>query len=183
MTFCLLARRRLQPHSLPASQRGFVLPLALGTSLVLLLSSASFHSLALHARLRARSGWQEQQQRDQLRSAAMAFVQQAASSAQVCLLAWPSPHWQALESACPEADPAALQQGSLDALAWQLHRWQPTATGAQLQLLLKGSSVVGAFRLERRAEGFQLREGLTLHPVTTAAVDGVEGPGDPGGQP
>ena len=183
MTFCLLTRRRLRPHALPPAQRGFVLPLAIGTSAVLLLSSASFHSLALHARLRARSGWQEQQQRDQLRSAAMAFVQEAASSGQACLLAWPSPHWHALDSTCPDPDPAALQHGSVDALAWTLHRWQPTATGAQLQLVLKDSSVVGGFTLARRAEGYQLREGLTLHPLTRAIADRMEGPGDPGGEP
>ena len=79
---------------LPASkQRGFALPLALTTSALLLLSSLSLQTLALHARQRSRQALAAAQARDADGSVAMAF-QQLAAGAHACLLALPSSAWE-----------------------------------------------------------------------------------------
>lgn len=146
--------------------RGFVLPLAIGTSAVLLLGSAAVHSLALHSRLRARSQIQKLSQNDQLRSAAMAFLAQAAHRPQACLLQWSSQHWEDLANTCPDASPTELRQGETDALHWLLLGWQPTAAGAQLQLVVRDNGAAGELSVRRLEGGFQLREGLQRLPAT-----------------
>ena len=64
-------------------QQGFALPLALTTSALLLLSSLSLQTLALHARQRSRQALATAQIRDAERSVAMAFQQHAVGP---CLL-------------------------------------------------------------------------------------------------
>ena len=104
-------------------QQGFALPLALTTSALLLLSSLSLQTLALHARLRSSQTLATAQTRDAERSVAMAF-QQHAAGAHACLLALPSQDWNRSE-VCPGANPAALQSGRLADRDWQLMDWQP----------------------------------------------------------
>ena len=155
------------PLVLPQAKRaeqGFVLPLAIGTSLVLLLGSATMHTLALHTRLRARSSWQEQERMDQLRSAAMAFLEQANTPEQQCLLAWPFALWPSQAARCgapeTETETAGLQQGQAGSHCWELLDWQPSGAGAELYLRLGGNDAVHALSLSRSANGFQLRDGL-----------------------
>ena len=156
-----LQRLWLHPAQRQSSHpQGFVLPLAIGTSLVLLLGSASVHTLALHARLRARSSWQEQERQDQLRSAAMAFLEQANTPGQQCLLAWPFALWPSQAARCGAIDAAVLGQGQAGPHHWELLDWQPSAHGAELQLRLSGSDSVSALSLSRNPNGFQLRDGL-----------------------
>ena len=153
----------LRPSS--RANQGFVLPLAIGTSLVLLLCSASVHSLALHARLRARSSWQDQERQDQLRSAAMAFLEQANTPAQQCLMEWPFALWTSQAAGCGAIGAAALSQGQAGPHHWELLNWQPSAQGAELQLRLGGSDSVSALSLSRSPNGFELRDGLqTVQP-------------------
>ena len=90
-------------------QRGFVLPLALTTSALLLLSSLSLQTLALHARQRSRQALDMAKIRDAERSVAMAF-QQHAVGAHACLLALPSSVWDSSEH-CPEVNSTMLQSG------------------------------------------------------------------------
>ena len=104
-------------------QRGFALPLALTTSALLLLSSLSLQTLALHARQRSSHALATAQTRDAERSVAMAF-QQHAAGANACLLALPSSEW-ALPTGCPGANPAVLQSGRVADRDWQLLDWQP----------------------------------------------------------
>ena len=114
-------------------QQGFALPLALTTSALLLLSSLSLQTLALHARQRSTQSLAIAHARDAERSVAMAF-QQRAAGAHACLLALPSSEW-ALSTGCPGASPAALQSGSVDDRDWQLLAWQPQdARAGTLQL-------------------------------------------------
>ena len=148
---------------------GFVLPLALGTSLVLLLGSASMHSLALHGRLRARIDAQQHQRRDLLRSAAMAFAAQAAVPGQDCLLAWGSSDWDGLNRACPTADVKALRAGQVGETRWQLLDWQPNGEQAQLQLVMVASGSAAQLPLRRTDAGFQLHPGLELLPAVDVA--------------
>ena len=142
------------------AEQGFVLPLAIGTSLVLLLGSASVHTLALHARLRARSSWQNQEQQDQLRSAAMACLAQANTPARQCLMEWPFALWPSQAARCGATETAGLQQGQAGLHHWELWDWQPSAQGAELHLRLSGSDSVSALSLSRSTNGFQLRDGL-----------------------
>ena len=107
----------------PVASRGFALPLALTTSALLLLSSLSLQTLALHARQRSHQALATAQTRDAERSVAMAF-QQHATGAHACLLALPSSEWER-SAPCPGANPAALQAGRVADREWQLLQWQP----------------------------------------------------------
>ena len=112
----------------PCCSGGFVLPLALSTAAVLLLSSLSLQTLAMHGRQRSRQLFTTAEQADARQSVAMDFLQRA-SAANRCLLALPSVQW--LDSGlCSGADPQRLQAGLSDALAWQLISWQPQTLGS-----------------------------------------------------
>jgi len=104
-------------------QQGFALPLALTTSALLMLSSLSLQTLALHARQRSSQALAIAQTRDAERSVAMAF-QQHAVGAHACLLALPSSEWD-LSAGCPGLNPALLQSGRVPDRDWQLVDWQP----------------------------------------------------------
>ena len=107
---------------LPApQQRGFALPLALTTSALLLMSSLSLQTLALHARQRSSQALATAQTLDAERSVAMAFQQHAAGT-HACLLALPSSEWEGSEH-CPGLNPALLQSGRVDDRHWQLLDW------------------------------------------------------------
>ena len=114
-------------------QQGFALPLALTTSALLLLSSLSLQTLALHARQRSSQALATAQIRDAEHSVAMAFHQHAAG-AHACFLALPSGEWE-LSAGCPGANPAVLQSGRVVDRDWQLLDWQPHgAMAGTLQL-------------------------------------------------
>ena len=109
---------------LPAPQaQGFVLPLALSVSAVLLLSSLSLQTLALHALQRTRQAFAFAQARDAERSVAMAFHQHAAG-AHACLLALPSSEWEK-SGVCLGVSSAALLSGHVADHDWELLDWQP----------------------------------------------------------
>ena len=107
----------------PSKGSGFVLPLALSTAAVLLLSSLSLQTLAMHGRQRSRQLLTTAEHADARQSVAMDFLQRASGSNR-CLLAVHSKHWGD-SGLCPGADPQRLLAGLRDALAWQLISWQP----------------------------------------------------------
>ena len=112
----------------PRCNGGFVLPLALSTAAVLMLSSLSLQTLAMHGRQRSRLLFTSAEQADARQSVAMDFLQRA-SAANRCLLALPSVQW--VDSGlCSGADPQRLQAGLSEALAWQLVSWKPQALGS-----------------------------------------------------
>ena len=116
-----------------SQQRGFALPLALTTSALLLFSSLSLQTLALHARQRSSQALAIAQTRDAERSVAMAF-QQHAVGAHACLLALHFSEWE-LSAGCPGVNPAALQSGRVVDRDWELMQWQPHgAMAGTLQL-------------------------------------------------
>ena len=120
--------RRLDPQ-----QRGFALPLALTSSALLLLSSLSLQTLALHARQRSSQALATAQTLDAERSVVMAF-QQHAAGAHACLLALPSSEWEGSDR-CPGLNPGLLQFGRVADRDWQLLDWQPQgARAVTLQL-------------------------------------------------
>ena len=146
------------------------MPLAIGTSLVVLLGSASVHTLSLHARLRARSEWQLQERRDQLRSAAMLFAERAADPALLCLLSVPKGDWAALIDACPGADPVSLDKGVVGSVSWRLLDWQTTPEGGALALALDPEGVAGELALRRLDAGWKVLPGLRLLPSRREAA-------------
>ena len=130
-------------------QRGFILPLALSTSALLLLSSLSLQTLALHARQRSHQALATAKIHDAERSVAMAF-QQHAVGAHACFLALPSSAWGGSDH-CPGVNPALLQAGRVADRDWQLLDWQP-----------KGA-LAGTLQL-RWSDGLQSRLDLELRP-------------------
>ena len=125
------------------------MPLALTSSALLLLSSLSLQTLALHARQRSRQAMAIAQTLDAERSVAMAF-QQHAAGVDACLLALPSSEWE-LSAGCPGANPAALQSGRVADRDWQLLDWQPQG------------AMAGTLKL-RWSDGRQSRLDLELLP-------------------
>ena len=122
-----------------------MLPLALTASAVLLLGSASLHTLSLQKRLRVHASSQREQGADQLRSSAQAFVV-ASRGPDACLLRWPSFEWSGGAQACSGSDPSRLSAGVVGEMSWTLLDWQPSIESGQLRLqLADGRS--GSFRL------------------------------------
>ena len=130
----MLCRESLRHQHRPLAQ-GFVMPLALGVSSLLLLGSASIHTLSLQGRLRVAAHQQRAAGADRLRSAAQAFAA-AAQGPQACLLSLPSMAWEVAPSTCPEADPQLLTSGVVDGESWRLIRWEPSANRGTLLLAL-----------------------------------------------
>ena len=137
LSFRLLGRSR--------SQAGFVLPLALTASAVLLLGSASIHTLSLQRRLRLHVSHQREQGADQLRSAAQAFVV-ATRGPEACLLQWPSLDWPGAVQGCSGSDPSRLSGGVVGEMPWTLLDWKPNIESGQLRLRLADGRT-GSFRL------------------------------------
>ena len=129
----------------PRSQSGFVLPLALTASAVLLLGSASIHTLSLQKRLRVHASHQREHGADQLRSAAQAFSS-AARGEEACLLRWPSFEWSVGAQACSGSNPLRLSAGVVGEMPWSLLDWRPSNESGQLRLQLADGRT-GSFRL------------------------------------
>ena len=127
------------------SQAGFVLPFALSASAVLLLGSASLHTLSLQKRLLIHSSSQREQGADQLRSAAQAFVV-ATRGPEACLLQWPSLDWSGVAQVCAGSDPSQLSRGVVGEMPWSVLDWQPINESGQLSLQLADGRT-GNFRL------------------------------------
>ena len=122
-----------------------MLPLALSVSAVLLLGSASIHTLSLQKRLRIHATSQREQGADQLRSAAQAFAA-AASGEDACLLQWPSLNWPGVAHGYSGSDPSQLSGGVVGEMGWTLLDWKPNIESGQLRLRLADGRT-GSFRL------------------------------------
>ncbi len=110
-----------------------MLPLALTTSGVLLLSSLSLQTIALHQHQRSDHALTTAQRRDDLQSLRADWLQRA-TGPQACLLALPSDHWPDAQM-CPEAAPQLLMAGRIAERSWKLIHWQKALDGlAQLQI-------------------------------------------------
>ena len=149
----LLTRRRSILHS-TVKTSGFVLPLALTASAVLLLGSASIHTLSLKGHLRLQAAMERDQSADQLRSAAQAFTTMA-SGAQACLLLWPSVDWTLRQNGCSGAEPTLLMEGTVGDQRWRLLSWLPGSQSGSLQLALADGRRA-SFRLALAADGAQI---------------------------
>ena len=122
-----------------------MLPLALTASAVLLLGSASIHTLSLQKRLRIHASTQHAQVADQLRAAAQAFVV-ASRGPEACLLLWSSLDWPAAVHACNASDQSQLSGGVVGEMPWTLLYWKPGHESGQLKVQLVDGRT-GRFRL------------------------------------
>ncbi len=132
-----------------------MLPLAITASAVLLLGSASLHTLSLQKRLRINATLQREQVADQLRSSAQAFVV-ASRGPDACLLRWPSFEWSGGAQACSGSDPSRLSAGVVGEMPWSLLDWQPRNHTGQLRLRIHSSNQreQGADQLRSAAQAF-----------------------------
>ena len=122
-----------------------MLPLAVTAAAVLLLGSASLHTLSLQKRLRIHASSKREQGADQLRSAAQAFVVKSRGP-EDCLLRWPSFEWSGGAQACSGSDPSRLSAGVVGEMSWTLLDWQPSNHRGQLKVQLADGRT-GSFRL------------------------------------
>jgi hypothetical protein len=125
--------RRHRATARPPQASGFVLPIALLASLMLMLGSLSLQTVSLQERLRLAGLLRQRQAEDQLVSAAQQLVA-GLNSQQACLLSLPLEHWAAPGLACagaamPLAPPA--QAGPA-----RLLQWRPGPDAAELLLEL-----------------------------------------------
>jgi hypothetical protein len=134
MTARVLLRRRRHP----AAEAGFLLPLALSASLLLLLSSLSLQLAVLHSRRLQQAAAATVQSDDALLSAAHQLTA-ALQGPYRCLRAWPSAAWRAgaLPLECPPGlDLAPLLEPRQQEQTVRLSSWQPSADGGLLELQL-----------------------------------------------
>ncbi len=145
-----------------AVEAGFLLPLSLTGSLVLLLSSLSMQTAALHGRHVLAADFSRARSEDLLASSAQRVVTDLQGPYR-CLLALPSSSWQpgALPADCPAGlDPGQLQITELWGQQVLLSSWQPSASGGEL-------------RLQLAASGLQRRYALTLKPAVSLQERGA----------
>ena len=122
-----------------------MLPLAVTASAVLLLGSASIHTLSLQKRLRIHAFTRHALVADQLRSAAQAFAA-AGRGPDACLLSWPSLGWASAAQDCSGSDPSMLSSGVVGEMRWSLLDWKPLGQNGTLRLQLADGRI-GRFGL------------------------------------
>jgi hypothetical protein len=146
-------------------QQGFVLPLVMGTSLVLLLGSVSVHTTSLQSRLQAARELQLRRAEDQLTSAAQQLVAEL-NRQHPCLLDLALERWRDLGQLCAAPTAVeALSSSEVLGVPYRLIGWQPEGTSVGLLLEL------GA------AQGLPPRQGafaVTLSPPPQAPLQATD---------
>lgn len=147
---CRLRASRLRASRLVPRdpERGFILPLAIGASLLLLLGSLSVHSVALQGRLAHASREARAGQEDALAGAAQQLVGQL-NLRHACLLSLPLARWSQEGRSCatPQELAALLGDGGGAGSGWRLLDWRPTPASVQALIELDGD---GSAPLPRR---------------------------------
>lgn len=142
-----------------AGESGFLLPLSIGTSMLLVLGSLSLQMAVLQGRMLLAAQRDRQLSVDALQSAAHRLAG-ALQGSHRCLRALPSSSWSILPLPvdCPAGlDPAVLQRMELAGASVLLHSWEPDAEGGSLRLQLQGGRHSARFVL-RFSPGAALQE-------------------------
>jgi hypothetical protein len=134
--------RRPRPGSLRGAdsepERGFILPVAIGASLLLLLGSLSLHSVALQGRLAHASREAIAAQEDALTGAAQQLVSQL-NLKHPCLLSLPRARWSLEGRSCATPQELAVLLGDGGSGGgWRLLDWRPMSASAQALIELAG---------------------------------------------
>jgi hypothetical protein len=168
---------RSQPRPLRHPRNGFALPIALGGSLLLLLSSGSLQLLALHSRVRLAEQQRQLQVEDLLASAAQQQAAALATQAN-CLLAVDLAQWGAVAPSCGlGADQvAALQQGQVGGQKYRVAAYRPASgavASAELDLQLTGQRPWRAVYRLSLAPAAQAPEQLQVTAVQELGLRGA----------
>ena len=171
----VLSRSLSRPLRCPSS--GFALPIALGGSLLLLLSSGSLQLLALHSRVRLAEQQRQLQVEDLLASAAQQQAAALATQAN-CLLAVDLAQWGAVAPSCGlGADQvAALQQGQVGGQQYRVAAYRPASgavASAELDLQLTGQRPWRAVYRLSLAPAAQAPEQLQVTAVQELGLRGA----------
>jgi len=119
---------------------GFALPLALGASLVLLLSSLSLQTAALQSMVHSGTALRQRQAEDRLASAAHQLVGEL-SGTYGCLLALPLAAWAQQGGACSDqASQERLRRNAVLGSPYRLVAWAPSGLD-RMDLLLELDAV------------------------------------------
>lgn len=144
----------IPPRSPRRQQAGFLLPLASGTALVLLLTGLSLQGAVLHQRELAAEALRQHRAQDALASAAQRLAAQL-DGPYACLQPLPLEHWAAAAAACePPISPAQLaqlRQPEEAGLPLQLLAWEPRPEAATLQWAVAPAASPGAATQRRFA--------------------------------
>ena len=133
---------------------GFVLPVAMGAAVLLLLSSLSLQTLALQHRSQLLLSERLRRAEDGLSSAAHDLVG-TLNDDHGCLLPLPLGAWSGADPACTApADLLADRRLDEPPLTYRLVGWQPSADGASAELVLE---LPAAGREPRRQAAFELQ--------------------------
>jgi len=122
----------------PGSAAGFFLPLSFGVGLVLLLSSLSVQTAALHGTHLLAAELRQRQADDALASAAQQVAAQF-NGPYRCLLATDSAHWPAAGCGAG-AGLAPLLGAAVGSSRYRLMSWQPASSELRLALDAAGSA-------------------------------------------
>lgn len=120
---------------------GFVLPVSIGASLLLVLSGLSLQTATLQARARLGSTLRLRHSEDALLSAAQQLIGQL-NQRHGCLLVLPLPDWQDQGTVCADAgEQAGLEAGDVLGVPFRLVEWSPGSSpagdGSRAELLLE----------------------------------------------
>lgn len=153
-----------------------MLPLAMGTSLVLLLGSLSAQTVSLQVRLQGIREQQQRQAEDRLASAGQQLLADVQRS-HPCLLALPLERWVDLGLACaPAPTITSLRSGQVLGSSYRLVGWRPELTPAELLLEM---APVGALPARQGAFAVQLTPAQPpvrpLPQVTDVRLVGLRG--------
>ncbi|MCP9835556.1 MULTISPECIES: hypothetical protein [unclassified Cyanobium] len=156
----------------PPRSPGFVLPLAMGASMVLLLGSLSAHTVSLQVRLQGIREQQQRQAEDRLASAGQQWLADLHRS-HPCLLALPLEHWDSQGLACAPAQAiASLKAGQVLGSSYRLVGWRPQLVPAELLLELAAAAGQPA---RQGAFAVQLAPAQPQPQITDVRLVGLQG--------
>jgi len=133
---------------------GFVLPLAMGVALLLVLSSLSLQTLALQSHGLAAASERLRRVEDDLASAAHDLVGEL-NAGHRCLLSEPLPGWDPLAAPCPAPQSlTGARSLATPAVDYRLIAWTPSESGTDAELVLERAA---ADRQPARRAAFAVR--------------------------
>jgi hypothetical protein len=122
---------------------GFVLPLAIGVALLLLLSSLSLQTLALQSHALAAASERLRRVEDDLASAAHDLVGEL-NEGHRCLLGAPLAEWDPLATECPAPEHlTGARSLATPPVDYRLIAWTPAEAGTSAELVLERAAAAG----------------------------------------
>jgi len=153
-------------------EQGFILPMAIGSALLLLLGSLSVQTVALQGRLGQASREGRGRQEDALAAAAQQLVA-VMNLRHPCLLVLPLTRWSQEGRPCASApEQAALLRGEGGGSRWHLLDWRSSAAGAEALIELD-SAASGAPPRRAAFAVALLAEPLRAQPPRLLGLRGV----------